>query len=71
MFFSKSKMTVVPTWSYVEAMTQLEKEVQVEVEDAPNLEVEVAKVDRLNLRVQSGYAESLSVMWLRTLNRHR
>ena len=48
---------------YIEAVTQPEKEVQVEVG--------VTKVDRLNLRVQSGYAESLSVMWLRTLNRHR
>jgi len=56
--------------SYVEAVTQPEKEVQVEVEDAPNPRVEVAKVDRLNLQVQSGYAELLSVMWLRTLNQH-
>ena len=56
---------------YVEAMTQQEKEVQVEVEDAPNPEVEVTKVDRLNLQVQSGYAGLLSVIWQRTFNQHQ
>ena len=52
----------ITSLSYVEAVIQPEKEVQVKVE--------MTKVDRLNLRVRSGYAESLSVMWLRTLNRH-
>ena len=66
----KSVARRITSLSYVEAMTQPEKDVQVEVEDAPNPEVEVAKVDRLNLQVQSGYAELLSVMWLRTLNQH-
>ena len=66
----KSVARRITLLSYVEAMTQPDKEVQVEVEDAPNPEVEVPKVDRLNLRVQSGYAELLSVMWLRILNQH-
>ena len=66
----KSVARRITLLSYVEAVTQPEKEVQVEVEDAPNSEVKVAKVDRLNLRVRSGYAELLSVMWLRTLNQH-
>ena len=66
----KSVVKRITLLSYVEAVTQPEKEVQVEVEDAPNPEVEVSKVDRLNLRIRSGYAELLSVMWLRTLNQH-
>ena len=64
----KSVARRITSLSYVEAVTQLEKEIQVEVEDAPNPEIEMTKVDRLNLRVRSGYAELLSVMWLRTLN---
>ena len=56
--------------SYVEAVTQPEKEVQVEVEDAPDPEVELAKVDSLNQQVQSEYAGLLSAMWPRTLNPH-
>ena len=66
----KSVARRITSLSYVEAMTQPEKDVQVEVEDAPNPEVEVAKVDMLNLQVRSGYAGLLSVMWLRTFNRH-
>ena len=54
----------------VEAATQPEKEVQVEVEDAPNPEVDVTKVDRLNLQVRSGYAGLLSATWPRTLSQH-
>ena len=59
----KSVARRITLLSYVEAVTQPEKEVQVEVK--------VTKVDRLNLQIQSGYAELLSVMWLRTLNRHQ
>ena len=51
MLSAKSVARKITVLSYVEAVTQLEKEVQVEVEDAPNPEVEVAKVDRLNQRV--------------------
>ena len=58
----KSVARRITSLSYVEAVTQQEKEVQVEVEDAPNPEVEVPKVDGLNLRVRSGYAGLLSVM---------
>ena len=58
----KSVARRITLLSYVEAVTQPEKEVQVEVK--------VTKMDRLNLRVRLGYAESLSVMWLRTLNQH-
>ena len=58
----KSVARRISSLSDVEAVTHLEKEVQVEVEDAPNPEVEVAKVDRLNLQVRSGYAGLLSVM---------
>ena len=66
----KSVARRITSLSYVEAVTQPEKEVQVEVKDTPNHEVEVTKVDRLNLQVRSGYAGLLSVMWLRTLNQH-
>ena len=49
MLSAKSVARKITLLSYVEAVTQPEKEVQVEVEDAPNPEVEVAKVDRLSL----------------------
>ena len=70
MLSAKSVARIITSLSYVEAVTKPEKEVQVEVEDAPNPEVEVTKVDKLNLRVRSGYAGLLSIMWLRTLNQH-
>ena len=47
----KSVARRITSLLYVEAVTQPEKEVEVEVEDALNPEVEVAKVVRLNLRV--------------------
>ena len=70
MLSAKSVARKITVLSYVEAVTQLEKEVQVEVEDAPNPEVEVPKVDRLNLRVRSGYAGLLFATLPRTLNPH-
>ena len=70
MLSAKSVARKITVLSYVEAVTQLEKEVQVEVKDAPNPKFGIAKLDRLNLQVRSGYAELLSVMWLRTLNQH-
>ena len=69
MFSAKSVARRITFLSYVEAMTQLEKEVQVEVEDAPNPEVDpvaiIAKIKpKLNLRVRSGCARWLSATWL-------
>ena len=67
---AKSVARKITSLTYVEVVTQPEKEIQVEVEDAPDPEVEVAKVDRLNQRVPSEYAGLLSATLPRTLNPH-